>query len=145
MFAVSLAVTVMAELGEPPGAVMLASTVAALAAAIPDLDLHTAHRALLHNVPVMLALTILAYAASLAAAPWAAWLVAAGFLLGYSSHLLLDMLTVRGVALLYPFQRRFYRLARLRSSDPLANKLLQAASAAVAAYSLASAGMIGAR
>lgn len=38
-----------------------------------------------------------------------------GIIIGYSSHLLLDMLTVSGIPLLYPFSNRMFRVARLRT------------------------------
>lgn len=38
------------------------------------------------------------------------------FALGWTAHIVGDMLTVQGVGLLYPFSRRFFRIARLRTS-----------------------------
>lgn len=138
VFATGFSTAMLWGLDAPPGALFIVIPVAITASLIPDIDLHKAHRSLLHNIPVAVSLTLLAYAVALTSLPQVlAELVALGFLLGYTSHILLDMFTVRGVALLYPFSRRFYRLARLRSNDPLANKLLQALSAALAAYSAA--------
>lgn len=138
VFATGFSTAMLWGLSAPPGTLFIVAPVATIASLIPDIDLHKAHRSLLHNIPVAVFLTLLVYAAALNSFPQIfAELIALGFLLGYTSHILLDMFTVRGVALLYPFSRRFYRLARLRSNDPLANKLLQALSAALAAYSAA--------
>lgn len=38
-----------------------------------------------------------------------------GLIVGYSSHLLLDMLTVSGIPLLFPFTKKSVRIAKLRS------------------------------
>ncbi|ALL00442.1 hypothetical protein Pyrde_0392 [Pyrodictium delaneyi] len=112
--------------------------IAVAATLIPDMDLRKAHRLLLHNISAAAMFTILVYLAASKNLPnWLAELAALGFLLGYVSHLLLDMFTIRGVALLYPLSRRFYRLARLRSNDPRANTVLKMASALLTAYSVA--------
>ena len=108
---------------------------------LPDADLRRGHRVLLHNLPVAVTLTLLAYyALSVLLGEGLALAAAGGLAAGYLSHILLDAFTVSGVAILYPFTRRRFRVARLRSSDPLANALASAASLALfllAAYRVA--------
>lgn len=43
--------------------------------------------------------------------------LALGLSVGYVSHLLLDMLTVSGIPLFYPFSNHTFRLARLKSGQ----------------------------
>lgn len=40
-----------------------------------------------------------------------------GIIMGYASHLFLDSLTVSGIPLLYPFSKKMYRIARLRTGQ----------------------------
>lgn len=96
----------------------------------PDYDLRRGHRVLGHNVFALILFTAAAYAATLllGAPPGLALVAAVGAAAGYASHLLLDALTVRGVALLYPLTRRRYRAARLRSSSAAANAAVVLAS-----------------
>ncbi|UXD22505.1 hypothetical protein IPA_05605 [Ignicoccus pacificus DSM 13166] len=86
---------------------------AVLYSIVPDYDIKYKHRKLFHNVFAMLLLTLPA----LLFGPQ----VYLGAILGYASHLLSDIVTVRGVALLYPLSERYFRVAKLRSSSPLAN------------------------
>ena len=55
--------------------------------------------------------------------PWLAlgpnWFLSAS--LSYLSHLIGDMMTVRGVALLYPLSIKYYRIAKFKSSSALLN------------------------
>ena len=117
--------------GCPPG---LSAVVAALwgvaGALAPDYDLRRGHRVLGHNVFALTVFALAAYAATrlLGAPGGLAIAAAAGAAAGYASHLLLDALTVRGVALLYPLTRRRYRLAGLRSSSAAANAAVALAS-----------------
>jgi inner membrane protein len=115
---------------------------ALLGSTLPDVDLRRRHRMLAHNV---------FFAAAAAAAVWllvswasaaAALYAATGLMVGLASHLVADMLTVRGVALLYPLSRRRYRLARLRSSSRAANAALTMASVLLlAAYAACCGGL----
>ncbi len=98
---------------------------AAVGSSVPDVDLGRGHRALLHNVFMAVLLSVLFYLLGysiggglLAAA------MGVGYAVGHFSHIFLDMLTVRGVALLYPVSRRYYRLLRLRSDSRLANAVV---------------------
>lgn len=76
---------------------------------LPDYDVRYKHRKSLHNVFAMLILSL----------PWIVFspdlFLAAS--LSYFTHLLADMMTVRGVALFYPFSSKYYRIAKFRSSS----------------------------
>jgi inner membrane protein len=76
---------------------------------IPDYDVRHKHRKLLHNIIAMFLLT--------SPALFFGELAYLGALVGYGSHLLGDMLTVRGVALFYPFSSKHFRLAKFKSSS----------------------------
>lgn len=93
---------------------------------LPDLDLRIKHRMLLHNIFSLIILAIIAYVLSSLSsitAPYTSYLVLA-FAIAYMSHLFLDMFTKAGVSLLYPLNRRRYRLLKLKSTSSLANALL---------------------
>ncbi len=121
-------------LGYRPVEAALAMWAAAASSTLPDLDLRRGHRVLLHNLCAALLLGV-AVAAAVAApvSPLPGALLGplvAGVEAGYLSHLLLDALTVSGVAIFYPCSRRRLRLARLRSDSRLANIAVEAASLA---------------
>lgn len=93
---------------------------------LPDLDLRVKHRMLLHNIFSLIILAITVYvlsSLSFITAPYTSYLILA-FTIAYMSHLFLDMFTKAGVALLYPLNRRRYRLLKLKSTSSLANALL---------------------
>lgn len=74
---------------------------------LPDLDRGKGHRKFLHNIFSMLFFSLLFLSASLyLRIPIT---IPISFSLGYFSHLLGDMVTYRGVALLYPFRNKYYR------------------------------------
>jgi len=113
---------------------------------LPDADLRMRHRALLHNVAALSLLAAAVYAAfAWLGSRYAALLAAAGLAIGLASHVFLDAFTVRGVALLYPFSRRYYRLARLRSSSRAANAFFATLGAAVLVAYLAACGGVALR
>ena len=117
--------------GCPAGLQAVAAALWGVAGSLaPDYDLRRGHRVLGHNLVALAAFTVLAYAAMLLLGAPTRLAVAAALAAstGYASHLLLDALTVRGVALLYPLSRRRYRLARLRSSSAAANAAVVLAS-----------------
>jgi inner membrane protein len=89
----------------------------------PDLDTRFRHRKALHNILSLAVASILALTVVLITK--IGLLPAASFTLGYISHIIGDMMTVRGVALLYPFKRKHYRfpITLGRSEDPLVNIL----------------------
>ena len=79
-----------------------------LAALLPDLDLKLGikHRGVTHS--------LLALALIVGAAWYIDHRLALPIAIGYSSHLILDMLTIWGIPVLWPVQKRF-RLAKLRT------------------------------
>lgn len=87
----------------------------------PDLDRRRGHRKALHNLASMLVSTAsILFLTSQLGLPL---FPALGFLTGYLSHLVGDMMTPRGIAILYPFRDAFYRSPLLlgRSDGFLAN------------------------
>jgi len=89
----------------------------------PDLDVRFRHRKALHNVFSLAATSLAVLAAASLLGLGVA--IAASYTLGYISHILGDMLTRRGVAILYPLRGRFYRFPIVlgRSEDLLVNIL----------------------
>ncbi len=117
--------------------IVIAIFTSSVGAVFPDFDLSTRHRALLHSVfALAAAFAVVIVAVSLLGATVIENAAALGFALGYISHILLDAVTARGVALFYPLSKRFYRIAKLRSGSPGANRILQAISALVLLLSL---------
>jgi inner membrane protein len=90
---------------------------------VPDIDTRFRHRKALHNILSLTITSIIALIITLKAG--IGWIPAAGFTLGYISHIIGDMMTKRGVALLYPFRGEYYRLPIIlgRSEDLLVNVL----------------------
>ncbi len=110
---------------------------AAVGAQLPDLDVGYRHRMLLHNLFTLLPLALLYPLLLTLGVPGPAALPAVlGLLVGFASHLLLDIVTVAGVALFYPFSRRRLRIARLRSGSPAANLALQVLGLLLLLYGL---------
>jgi len=72
-------------------------TTAVVSSTIPDLDLKLKHRKSLHNIiaPIVVVLTIYAIIPQLA-------IFGVAFLVGWLSHVLLDVITIKGVHPLYP-------------------------------------------
>jgi inner membrane protein len=90
-----------------------------LGGVFPDFDLKSGHRVYLHNLLSSVVVTIGLYTV-LAWSGLATVESAVGsacFLAGWLSHILLDSLTLRGVALLYPFDKRMRGLRLVRSGD----------------------------
>ncbi|RLG85116.1 MAG: hypothetical protein DRO39_06385 [Thermoprotei archaeon] len=94
----------------PLDPVHLASTAlfTSIGALIPDLDLGSGHRKYLHNVFAIVAVYLVVLLAT--GLERVAFLIALGML----THVASDALTRRGVALLWPISRKFYRVAGLR-------------------------------
>lgn len=86
-----------------------------VAATLPDIDLKIGlqHRGLTHSLLAMLAIAAIGvwFDSQLQHSPFCFVLIA-----GYASHLFLDMLTVSGIRLFYPSQRRS-RLLKLRTGS----------------------------
>jgi len=74
----------------------------------PDLDVRYKHRKALHNIFSLIISSIIVLI--LAEMINASMFITAGYSIGYVSHLAGDMLTRRGIAILYPFRTRFYRI-----------------------------------
>ncbi|MEZ0289513.1 MAG: metal-dependent hydrolase [Sulfolobales archaeon] len=79
---------------------------------IPDLDLRYRHRVLFHNI-LFLTILVMIFMTLPLYTPLSFYLskiFSQGFIVGFSSHLLGDVITYRGVALLYPFKRKMYKI-----------------------------------
>ncbi|WP_052307230.1 metal-dependent hydrolase [Thermogladius calderae] len=99
--------------------VLLLSILGVLGSVFPDFDLRYAHRIALHNLlsSGLVSLGLYSVLAMAGVDTRTQILGTACFLAGWLSHLLLDSLTLRGVALLYPFSRRMYGPRLLKSGD----------------------------
>lgn len=99
----------------------------------PDLDLGRYHRKLLHNIFMLLPLIIISQLIS-------TYLGLGGHYLslsvttGWFSHVFLDSLTKKGVALLYPFSGKFYGLKLFNSDSLVVNTLFITISLLVITY-----------
>lgn len=102
--------------------------VAMIAGTFPDLDLGYKHRAALHNLFACLVSSLPIYFVASLYSHQLGLVVGASFVIGFLGHIFLDMLTIRGVALFYPFSSKRYRLARLRSNSRVANIVIEIAS-----------------
>lgn len=127
-FSAMLGVLVAKLLAGTVSSVYVGLVVAIVAGVFPDLDLGYRHRAALHNLFACVLLGLLAYYVGSLYSQSLGVLVGASFVAGFIGHLFLDALTVRGVALLYPFSKKYYRLARLRSNNRLANMVIEVLS-----------------
>ncbi len=103
---------------------------------LPDIDLRYKHRALLHNILAIFITSLIFYIVlsiivnKLRYIPTdLAEIGAISFFLGYTSHLLLDALTIKGIAIFYPMSSKYYRLANLRSTSRVVNVLVVVLSA----------------
>ncbi len=92
----------------------------AVGSIMPDFDVLYKHRKLLHNVFAALLFTLgaLLLMARLGVEGPQAWLYSQAFIVGWLSHILGDMVTKGGVALLWPFSSRRIRALRWRYDDP---------------------------
>lgn len=102
-----------------------------LGAEIPDRDLRLFggryHRRLLHNVfiplMVVMASPILAYTTKISPPPEIVRLSMV-FATGFLSHILLDAITLRGVALFFPFSNKTYGIRVVATNNTAANVLI---------------------
>lgn len=108
-----------------PAAVVVALTTEA-AALLPDLDirLHLPHRGITHS---LLALLVIG---NYLARPIGLWCFAA-VVLGYCSHLVLDLVTSAGIPLLWPLVGRRFSLMGLRTGGRADEVICMAAWAAI--------------
>lgn len=109
---VALGLALALQDGHDPLTCLAAAAICATAATVPDIDrkIGLKHRGISHSLIMWLVITVSAHvffaALGQAVIPNAAILISAGV----ASHLLLDMLTVTGIPLFYPIQKRI-RLA----------------------------------
>ncbi|MEM4903574.1 MAG: metal-dependent hydrolase [Desulfurococcaceae archaeon] len=108
---------------------------ALLSSIVPDVDLKYMHRKLLHNlfVPTLVAVSI--YYSFM----WLgvnAYHLILSFTSGWLSHILLDMITVKGVHPFYPLVNKRVALKICKSDGLLCNALLSGASLIVIIYSI---------
>lgn len=106
----------------------------ATGAYLPDFDLHYRHRKLLHNIFAVFLFTFIFWMVlkeiNLGIIPDKN-IVWKSFALGYLSHLLLDILTPRGVFILYPLINKPLSAGIFKSNSFLANALFILASIAI--------------
>jgi inner membrane protein len=99
----------------------------------PDLDLGRYHRKLLHNIFMLLPLIIISQLVSTYLGLRGHYL-ALSVITGWLSHVFLDSLTKKGVALLYPFSGKLYGLKLFNSDSLVVNALFIATSLLVVTY-----------
>lgn len=97
------------------------SILTSIGSIVPDLDLRFKHRKALHNVFVPLILCALVLL-MLSEIPGVNVYVSA-FLLGWLSHILLDVLTLKGVYLFYPLLNHGFKIGVCRSGSLSCNLL----------------------
>lgn len=92
---------------------------------LPDFDLRIKHRMIMHNLLTLLTASTIIYMLLYMTRILSSYalFVSVSFALAFSSHILLDMFTKAGVAILYPFSNKRFRVLKLKSSSPLANAL----------------------
>ena len=92
---------------------------------VPDLDLRIRHRALLHNVFFLVAssLLIAVISALLGADFRYTRIFLIGYISGFVSHILGDLITYRGVDLFYPFSNKSFKIPLGRSDSLLVNSI----------------------
>lgn len=106
------------------------------ASLVPDLDLKLKlkHRGLTHSLLALLIVAALALSIGGSTTEMFRRSVPLAFIMGYASHLFLDLLTVQGIELFYPCHRRI-RLLKFRTNSRV-DHLVGAASLCVGLYFL---------
>ena len=91
----------------------------------PDIDVKLKHRKLMHNIFSLLITSFaLFYIMRFILSPLNMLeIFIQAFLIGYFTHILLDLFTVRGVAILWPILARSFRFSERKYDDPLLNAL----------------------
>ncbi len=120
LFGVSLSIIV---LNPEPESLVYIIVMSVIGSYIPDADLRIKHRMLLHNLLTLLLFSILLYYILTYISFYNPLLLIISFDIGFVSHIILDMFTYAGVSLFYPFSKKRYRIAKLRSDSQLANIL----------------------
>lgn len=103
----------------------------AIGAWIPDADLRVKHRVTLHNIFMCLLITIVIYILFINILGKLAiqipsinpLVLVIPFFLGYMSHLLTDLLTIYGVAILWPFSSNRVSLSKFKSDSFILNAI----------------------
>lgn len=103
--------------------VALYALVAILASIAPDLDLKAKHRKTLHNVLVPLITSLVVYRLVLQNIPSGFYYILS-LLIGWLSHIFLDILTVRRVYVTYPLTNMGLSLKLCKSDGILCNVVL---------------------
>ncbi|MEM4970005.1 MAG: metal-dependent hydrolase [Sulfolobales archaeon] len=101
----------------------IVTIISGIGSVVPDLDTRFRHRKALHNILSLVVTSIVVLIIVLRAGM--GWVPAASYALGYISHIIGDLMTKRGVAILYPFRGKYYRFPVVlgRSEDLLVNVL----------------------
>ncbi len=123
LFGVSLSIFI---LNPQPSSLIYLIAMSIMGSYLPDVDLRIKHRMMLHNLFVPILFSIMLYFILDYISLYDPLLLVVAFDIGFTSHILLDMFTYAGVSLFYPFSKKRYRIARLRSDSPLANVFFSA-------------------
>ncbi len=91
--------------------------ISGIASIIPDIDLKYKHRKLMHNITACLLASLIVMLLTSSIMYFKA------FIIGYLTHILLDMTTIRGVYLFYPVSNKSVRIANLRSDSFMLNMI----------------------
>lgn len=79
------------------------------------LNMTVGHRGVTHTPLAMIVVSSIVYLILSKVVPNYAIYYAIGSLIGYGSHLLLDMLTPKGIMLFYPLSKKYYRIIGLKT------------------------------
>jgi inner membrane protein len=110
---------------------------ASIGSIAPDADLGSRHRMLLHNIFILFMLMASSWFTTVYSDLELSLLLLA-FIIGWISHIVLDLLTLKGVALLYPVSKRFYGFKKCRSDSLLCNGLFSLISIVMIIYGVKS-------
>ncbi|MEM4481651.1 MAG: metal-dependent hydrolase [Desulfurococcaceae archaeon] len=119
------------------GYVSLYAFIAILGSMVPDFDLKLEHRKLLHNIFIPLLISIAIYYIPFPFT-YPKFQCVASLLIGWLSHIILDLITIRGVYLIYPLIDKSFSLKLCRSDSALWNTLISVASLLVIASGIRS-------
>jgi inner membrane protein len=110
----------LAAAGSDAGSLLPVLLMGAIGSIMPDLDILYKHRKLLHNIFAAALFTglVMVLLGRLDLQAGDIRLYSLAYMVGWLSHLLGDMVTRSGVALLWPFSNRRFRVARMRYDDP---------------------------
>jgi len=103
--------------------VIIYIVLAALGSLVPDLDLRFKHRKILHNVllsPIITLGLVLALSKVLTLNPICMYLA---IIIAWFSHIIGDLFTIGGVALLWPLKSKRMRILKLRYDHPIVSTI----------------------